>query len=219
MKKIALSVIILLLCAYSGFSQSLKSFGIKGGLSISTQSYHYKQADLPGPENALRDLCIGGFAQWNGTGKLSWMLEMYYICKGASDKVTITMEDSPQPRGTTYWDYEIYYLSIPLLARLNMEKGPSRFYGLLGPRMDIRLGQNDLLIAYNVSSEQMQFLYKDYRDLDFGLEFGIGMERPVSSLFDLILEIRYSPSFTHVYQSDLLDIRNQSFEFLVGFNL
>ncbi len=219
MKRAGILVALVLMGVQLVHGHPLKSYGIKTGMSIASQSYSYAVSGLTGPEYSLRNFCIGGFAEWKGRGRFGFLTEVYYIRKGAADEMVYTDENGPTPLGTLRWEYRIDYISIPFMAKLNVEAGRSLLYGILGPRMDIRLGQNNKLIGYDVSNGQKLALDQNYSKLDLGLELGIGIERPVSSIFDLILEFRYSPSLTHVYDSELLSIRNQSYELLLGFRL
>lgn len=219
MKRTGSLVVLVLVSTQLAFSHPFKSYGIKTGMSIASQSYSYAVSGLTGPEQSLRNFCIGGFAEWQANERFGFLTEVYYIRKGAVDESIHTAETGPTSLGTLKWEYRIDYISIPFLAKLNVAKGQSLFYGVLGPRMDIRLDQSDELAGYDEASELMASIYPDYRKVDFGLDLGIGVERAVTSLFDLILEFRYSPSLTRVYDSESFGIRNQSFELLLGFQL
>ncbi len=217
MKKTSILLFPLLLAATGVFSRTIHQIGIKAGLSTADQSYRYPDASLPGPGSSLNRICIGGSVEWKVSGRIHALTEIFYIQKGSADEVVITSEAGPQPIGTGWWTYRIDYLSIPLTAKLMIRREPWSVYGIIGPRMDIRLHQENEWNDTGISSEGMNTMYRRFRRIDFGADMGAGLERRIASSLNLAVEFRYSPSFSHVYQSDRLNIRNRCFEFLLGF--
>lgn len=219
MKRTGILTACILLAAQLAFGQTVKTFGLKGGISVTGQSFQYKERGLPGPDKGLNSFSAGAFVELNRKDPITLLVEMYYIRKGSAFQIIITDESGPEPKGSTHWEYWIDYLSIPVMGKFNLQKQHSNFYGLIGPRLDIRLNQSDELVGYDIQSEQMQEIYKDYHRVDLGLELGIGVERAITSSFDLIVEFRYSPSITPVYNSESCDIQNHSCQLLMGFHL
>ena len=197
--------------------QSIKAYGLKTGLSIANQSIEYPISDLKGPEDNLNNVCVGGFIEWQGKSKFSLLTEILYVKKGASEVFIVTGEDGPEPLGTEHWNYWIHYLSIPIAAKWNMSLSRYNFYALFGPRIDIRLGQGNELTGYDFSDPLMDSSYDDYEKVDFGFDIGAGVELFTLPMFSLLAEYRFSPAVTDVYDSDTLNIRNQSHEVMLGF--
>jgi hypothetical protein len=217
MKRTSIYLIPLLLAATGVFSRAIHQIGIKAGLSTADQSYRYHDASLLGPGSSLNRICIGGSVEWKVSRHINMLTEIFYIPKGSAYESVITSEAGPQPIGTGRWTYRIDYLSIPLTAKLMIHQEPWSVYGIIGPRMDIRLHQEDEWNDTGISDENMKTMYRRFRRIDFGADMGVGLERGIASYLNLSVEFRYSPSFSHVYQSDLLSIRNRCFEVLLGF--
>ncbi len=80
-------------------------------------------------------------------------------------------------------------------------------YVLAGPRLDIEMKQN--------VDENLKIVFDKFKKNIFGLTFGVGTEINII-LLDLLAEIRYNYDITPAYETDLLVIKNRSFEFRTG---
>ena len=98
------------------------------------------------------------------------------------------------------------YLSFPILAKFNLPASLSP-YIIAGPRFDIRIGQK---------AEGFEAVYDHLKRFDVGATFGVGVEISKLTSFNLLAEIRYSASFTKIFETDSLTVKNRSIEFLVG---
>jgi hypothetical protein len=76
----------------------------------------------------------------------------------------------------------------------------------MGPRIDLFLGYN---------SDLSGALYDEFERVDIGGDFGIGVGNN-SGPMRMLLEFRYSPDFSNAYKTDLLKVKNNSFEILFG---
>jgi hypothetical protein len=177
MKPKLLTLILLILALYS-YGQVIESIGLKGGISFSNQTYHYRTVDWtfkydykPGIYSTLTaELFKGKF--------LSLSTDLGFIQKGTTRKVEITTPENPQGTG----EYTMLKTTIGFISLSPMLKGLYSFkslttYALIGPRID-----------YWVSYEP-QFdspIFKDFNKLIWGITYGVGVEYKIKKLGILI---------------------------------
>lgn len=113
------------------------------------------------------------------------------------------------PTKAMKFNNRVDYLSVPLLIKITFKTKHINPYFVTGPRFDF-------FLAYE--SKSFGVLYDKFKDMDVGGTVGVGAEsnaKPQGALF----EFRYSPDFSNAYKTDLLRVKNHSFEILFGFRL
>jgi hypothetical protein len=211
-----LRIVILLVALSSAstsalLSQSIRSYGFKAGAVLANQTFEYHDLQYPiSPEREDRwGFDVGMYLELINAPAASILAEVHYIQKGYGLTVAETGPDGPELLGytTLYWRYD--YLTIPILLKLRYQTESIIPYFIAGPRIDILLGEFEA--EYSLPIE--------YANVDFGVSGGLGAEFNLGSLPRILAEVRYSPNLTTAYKGTYVDIKNCSFEFLLGIEL
>lgn len=212
--KLFLIVVVLFIFSKVAGAQLISSFGMKIGIANASQSWDYSGnfSTIEIFDKSRVGLDLGIYAEWFDFPVISVLTELHYIQKGCKDEFAVTTMDSPTGTGETKpFIPRIDYLSIPLLAKIGYETNSFTVYGIAGPRIDILLGKN---------SDAAGVVFDDFKATDFGGTFGVGFEIPISETYRAGFEFRYSPSIQNIFSNGILEVKNNSLEFLavIGFN-
>ena len=79
-------------------------------------------------------------------------------------------------------------------------------YAIAGPRFDILLHRNP---------DGFQVVIDKFNTIDAGVTVGVGAEINLSRI-QFLTEVRLSPNLTNSYSTDILTVRGNSMEFLLG---
>lgn len=187
----------------------LKGFGFKTGVVIANQDFDYS---TPGPGLDTRSRTgfdFGGFVEWFDLPYLRMLTEAHYIQKGMIDEVKV-VNTSGDVISTLKYDHRIDYLSVSALGKFTPGGKVLSPYLIIGPRVDFRLKNN---------SEVYDVLYDNFNSVFFGGDIGLGLEFSLNKLLTLLTEFRYSHDFTEAYKTELLEVRNRSYQLLIGLKL
>lgn len=192
-------------------------FTVKGGLNL---------VDLFGDGVESSDsrarLAAGGGFDLLSLGPFVVSPEVYYAQKGAGEMETGVQQGRPA-------DVSLEYVEIPLLLKLELPLGGSRFFPYVagGPVFgwqldcDVRAtegGVEDNCDDILGGSEQLEETLRSYEQ---GLTFGAGFAFDVLRGFGgLTVDARYSVGLTRLSESDDgPDIQNRAFALLLGYRL
>ncbi len=206
-RTIILPIIALCLFPLLAEAQLIRSFGIKAGTAAASENWQYSQN--PGLIDPLTrwGLDVGGFVEWFNIPILSVSSEVHYVQKGFRLQLPVTTAESPDGNGSFLTlSPRVDYLSMPLLAKCRLDLESSSIYVLAGPRLDIFLSTKDVGFGD---------VLKKFRSNEFGFTMGVGCEAAKIGPLTLGLEARYSPTLQDSYSTNLLAVRNQSFEMLL----
>jgi hypothetical protein len=204
MRKLIIAVVLVLFSFSGANARLLKAYGFKAGVVVANQDFDYF-GRLQFDTKARSGLSFGVFAEWLSLRSLSILTEAHYIQKGYVSE-SVQTDEFGTPIRIFKFDHRVDYLSIPLLAKVTLRTKHLSPYLIVGPRFDFLLGYK---------SETLDEVYRDLKDLDVGGTIGLGVESR-SQPVKVLLEFRYSPNFTNAYQTDLLKVKNNSFEILFG---
>ena len=167
-------------------------FGIKGGFLFN--SFDQANADFDSKTGTAIGIFFGG----NRTGAVGVMGEILYAKKSAG---RLGVESLTQ---------DLYYLEIPILARINIGSSSVNglsVYGIVGPVFDILL-----------KAKQNNFDVKDnYEALNLGIIAGGGVE-----FLRFIAELRYNWGLRNIQNGNLAttnEIKTRTFMVLFGFRI
>ncbi len=212
MKLLFSTLLAFTLCSTSNtFSQSLiRSYGFKLAVTSSNQTFDYTY--LSGNSTKRRvGFNVGGYVEWFDTHSFTLVTQFEYVQRGMGDEVVSAADD---PVILEYKDIysRVDYLSIPLLGKIIFAGKSLTPFLLAGPRVDYFLG-------YNSDDNLFNPVYDEFKKTVFGGTVGGGVEIP--NVFDsqLIFEIRYNVDFTDSYNTSLLTVRNNAFDFWIGIKL
>jgi len=202
----AVILCLTLLISSTAQAQLIRGYGVKAGAVAASQSWDYTSGIDIGPETRW-GYDFGLFVEAINVPFISLLIEMHYVQKGFSMNTVITMSADPSFIDIRIGKPRLDYLSIPLLAKLRFGMGGLTPFIAAGPRYDLLL---------NREAEGMEAVYDEIKNTDAGITVVAGMELSVPLLVGITAEARYSPSFNDIYHTDLLAVKNKSFEFLVG---
>jgi opacity protein-like surface antigen len=208
MKTLYLIAVCVLVFLSVTHAQSIIGYGIKGGFAVANQNFDYSSFGVDTKSNRV-GLSGSAFVELSGFKFISLLTEVNYIQKGMVEKQIITGEDSPEPLGTLELDNRVDYISIPILAKMTFRNKFLSPFITIGPRFDF-------LLSYKSENSFFDTIYEKFGALDIGGDFGAGTEYQISNPFVLLLELRYSHSYSDAYKTKLLSVKNNSYQFLFG---
>lgn len=188
-----------------------RDFGLKLGAVAAKQTWLYAMnPELPAETRWGVD--VGAFAEWQAWSALSILTELHYSQRGMINELNVTTADFPDGTGRIITlDYEIDYLSIPLLLKGRVGNERVEAFLVAGPRLDLKLGARGAAAL----------VYDRFRDVSYGPTIGGGVVFRRSVLgHDLGLDYRYSPAVGSEYSTPLLEVTGKSMEILltIGFS-
>jgi hypothetical protein len=192
-------VAVMLLCSVSAASLH---YGVKGGLSLATQDFDYSSGwsfDV----SYRSGLAAGVFVERGWGSGFGVLAEVLYVQKGMEFQVIVTDPDDPEATGTRTVAERLDYVSLSVLLKKKVDFEGWDAYGAAGPRFDFMLGYD--------AEGGFDSVYDDFSDFDVGADVAIGAD-----IGRLLVEVRYSPTFTKSYQTDLLEVTNSGLEVLGG---
>lgn len=200
-------VALLLFIPIASTGQLLRTYGVKGGAVLASQTWDYLAPISDLDTESRWGMDAGVFVEWLTMPVLSVSSEVHYIQKGMKLKVLLTNEQHPDGWGE-YWirSPRVDYLSAQLLAKARLWDQEISPYLLGGPRIDILL---------QTEGEEFELVLDKFRGTDIGATVGAGIEVHLLDPVTLGLEFRYSPSFNDGYSSAYMKVRNSSMEFLM----
>ena len=204
--KHAIVVCAAFLIAPAAHAQFIRGYGVKAGAVAASQSWDYT-SDLDISPETRWGYDFGLFVEAINVPFISLLVEMHYVQKGFSMSTTIATATNPTGFGTMTTRPRLDYLSIPLLAKVRFGMGALTPFVAAGPRYDLLV---------NREAEGVDAVYDKLKNTDAGITVAAGFELSVPLLVGLSAEARYSPSFDDIYHTDLLTVKNKSFEFLLG---
>ncbi len=209
MKKIVVRVVVVL-TALTGIarSQLLGSYGVKIAYTSASQSLNYP-FDVAGwwvssKTSAVSGFNIAAFAEWFDSHHLSFISQIEYDQRGANLQYTINGEPA-STRG------RLSYLSIPILAKFNIQTGSVSPYVIAGPRGDFLLSYRDFQIHPG-----MYPVYGKFKKTMLGWSMGAGLETGSLLPVNLLIELRYNLDFSDSYNDGLVKMRNNALDVWLG---
>jgi hypothetical protein len=214
MKKTIFTILVLSIVCFSiSESQLIRDYGLKIGLASTNQNWNWSpEISQTGivftSTKAHQNIDIAGFIEWLNIPFFSLLTEVHFIRKGsdATTNIVVTTIASPDGNGQFLsYSTKINYLSVPILAKLRMSGPLLTPYIIAGPRFDYYLsGSGDNLL-------------NDFKKIDIGGTFGVGVESASNLPIQMGLEFRYSPDFQDCFSSSGsgIAIKNRSMEFLL----
>ncbi len=209
-KLISIGLIVVFLASESN-AQLLRGYGLKVAVTSASQTFSYSNPPWPdfGPKVKRRTgINVAVFAEWFSLPIFSVLTQIEYAQRGMGEEYVVTLND-PTPVETKVEYRRVDYLSVPILAKVIIPAGVIVPFFAAGPRVDVLLGYQENLPT--VSS-----IYKDFKKTVFGgsvaAGIGFGTLLPIS----FSVEFRYNTDFTNSYDTDLLKVRNNSYDVWLG---
>lgn len=204
MTRIVVSIGLILLFSSVADARVLEGYGVKTGVVIAEQDFDCAE-DFDFDTKNRTGSDIGVYLEWLDIPYFGLLTEVHYVQKGMVEE-NPRKDEFGHPMSPVRHSNRVDYISIPILAKVTLRTGRVRPYFVLGPRVDFLLGYE---------SRILKDIYDGFEDTNLGGTIGIGVERKTKSL-NMLFELRYSPDFSNAYKTDLLKVKNNSFEILFG---
>ena len=210
MRRILLTITLILAGLPALFAQANYSLGIKAGVSLANQSYRITPIDYTLETELVTGPAFSLFIEAFRGAHFSMQVDISYAVKGSSSNIeSITVNHLENDRITVNEGEKstskFKYLSIAPMARYRMGQGSLHPYFLLGPRIDI-------LLDYSSDSE---YPLDSQNGTIIGLTCGAGLEYRLQGL-GLFAELQYLPDLSPVTGEDPLLINNNMISFTLG---
>lgn len=208
--KIQKLICIIILASTFTQAQFIKGYGFKVGAVSATQTWDFNINIKPDIERRW-GIDAGVFIEFVDLPYVSLLGELHYIQKGYTEKFIETTPTYPEGTGRYITiKPRVDYLSLPLLAKIRYDIGTVSPYILIGPRFDFLIGNDPQYVGS---------ILDKFKKNDMGISAGVGIEIPTSAIQAVLFEFKYSPTFNKSYNNNILTIKNQSVELLVGIKL
>ena len=158
------------------------SWGVKGGGTLAGQRFEWAGGSVWEFDGRV-GVHIGVVVEWNLTPQLDVVAEAIYVQKGMTEEITMLHPDDPVPFESITLDNRLDYLSLPVLVKFRLFRGPVHPYVAVGPRVDVLLARG--------GEPPYEELYDDFSSLDLGLDLVAGLR-----IHGVLLEARYSTTHT-----------------------
>jgi hypothetical protein len=211
MKRTIVLIFIMKYLISHSYSQVVKGYGVKGGISIANQQFNYNYTGPePSSEKNRIGFTIGAYIELFEFVNFNFQPELLYVQKGMIVESIWTGgiwtgSQSPTP---SEFNNRLYYLSLPLLIKYSIKNSIAIPYLVVGPRIDF-------MISYNSEESNREELYEEFNRIDFGGDIGVGIEFGVMDVL-LLFELRYSPNFTASFNNEGRTVKNISGEIFGG---
>jgi hypothetical protein len=203
-----LSLVFVALISHDTSAQLIKQFGVKVAVTSANQGFDYSQmSDLQMKRRVGFD--VGVFAEWLDIPVLSIISQIEYAQKGSGMEFVVTGPSGPQSLGTTKLYSRLDYLSVPILLKLRLQSSVITPYLLAGPRLDI-------LMSYQSDEGVLNSLYDQFKKTTLGGSVGVGVQIQSLLPVTILVEGRYNIDLSDSYETNLLKVRNNSFDFWLG---
>jgi len=213
MKKTFVTIIIVV---FTIAITNAQTFGVKLGPNLSKYSYNY-DSSLDKYQQMFFGFHIGGFAEFEVSEKLIFQPELVYYLQGNKHKIDNNLEFISKQS----------YLNLPIMAKyyvteeFNIQAGPQISF-LLTSKDNFK-GSNLLLpdgsindTVFNNTNNSVN-TKEDYKNIDFGLNFGVEYKMNNRISFDL----RYNLGLTDLVKNRANNndntMKNSVFSFSVDY--
>lgn len=211
------------LCAFTSINAQNAA-----GARIGTTWNNVTSKDLDGTINfkPMSSLSAGAFYELDLGYNFSVQPEVNYNEKGFRSDLNkdFTLFGVNLPVGASAVTV-VRYVDIPVLAKYKFGNAEGvRAYLMAGPSLGYALDgtietRAKLLIDFKVASTPIDMTANNYKRMELAGVIGGGVELPIGDKAKIFADVRYSKSFTDVYEMPVTGsrLRNQGFGVGVGF--
>lgn len=194
-----ITALCLSLLATDAYAQS-PEFGVKGGLNIATLNTDVVDFD------SRTGFMLGGFARIPA-GPLSIQPELIYTQKGA--ELDFSFDFFGESFSETF-TYEIDYLEVPVLARLDFPSGNFTPAIYAGPALAFKI--NETISVSGIDDGDIAESEDEVKDFDFGLALGGGFDLSIGTGNKFVVDVRYTLGLTDIFEENTSDFDDDFFD-------
>lgn len=202
---------IWLLGAQLANAQFISSFGVKGGVALSNQSYRITPINYTMDTKPIFSPSVVFFAEAFQGDHFTMQTDFAFACRGSSTTTQSLTVDHLKNNQVIVNEGEKAtsrhrYLAISPMLRARTSNGGVEAYALFGPRLDI-------LLYY---SSQWEYPLEEQNNVILGLTMGVGVEFPLKKNM-LFTELLFQPDLSPVNNTEPLMINNNSLVLTLGY--
>ncbi len=168
--KRTIAAVIIAACVVSSTAEAqlIRSAGLMLGTSAASQDWSYATIAYKLDAKTRWGVDLGAFVEWLNMAVFSVSTGMHYVQKGFKLETPTTTAQSPDGNGSVLTQSpRVDYLSIPILAKSQLDLAGSSLYAFAGPRFDFRIGRSDDVFAD---------VLDQFRSAEIGATVGLGVE-------------------------------------------
>jgi hypothetical protein len=205
-------VIFFTLYVFSAQGQTVKSIGIKGGLSIANQPWQYKTINFT-PQGYYKTGIYSVLTLELFQHKyLSLLTDLGFIQKGNQIEIEVTTTENPDGGTLTKLKSTINYFTFSPLLKFRYDIKRWTPYVFVGPRIDYQL---------SYQSEFSSAIGNEFNKSILGITYGAGVEFRQNKI-GMLMEFQHQPDITSVMDKPIsstntgLKITNNAFVISAG---
>ncbi|MEI7811622.1 MAG: outer membrane beta-barrel protein [Ignavibacteria bacterium] len=209
MKKIPVIISLFVILTVSLQAQFMRSYGFKAGITSSKMDANYIKNNLSPNPDAMGGFTAGVFAEFLNIPFISIIGDLSYKQLSIQNKLELPTAQSIQGTGVFSSGNNTFdYLSLSMLAKFRMSYPVLCPYAFIGPSANFEISK-DIIHGYDL-------IFKDYSKSLWNLAIGAGIELKIPYLFGVLGEFQYNIPLNTPYKTDLLEIKNNSYELKAG---
>ncbi|GEM_PF-700426 len=228
-KLVTTSLIIALIFSISSASAQV-SFGVKGGIGVSTVSLSDQLSESYTMDGRFT-IHGGGFINYGFGGRFAIQADVLYSQKGGTLKdremILLNLPDGGQALGRLESEQNLNYLDIPIVFQYRFRGRSLTPYVSAGPQFSFGLGGKSTL-KFDSDTHPMQDPSQDinfgsanaddFKGFDFGISLGGGAELELTS-GALTFDLRAGLGLSNMDPQgrDAFGTKNRAFTFSIGY--
>ena len=192
-------------------AQFISSFGVKGGVALSNQSYKITPINYLLDTDPILSPSLVFFAEAFQGDHFTLQTDFAFACRGSSrttESITVDHQNSNQlivNEGDKVTSRH-RYLAISPMLRARTNNGGVDAYALLGPRVDF-------LLYYSTDSD---YPLEEQNNVILGFTMGVGVSFPMKQNV-LFTEIQFQPDLSPLTNQEPLLVNNNSLVLTLGY--
>jgi|WetSurMetagenome_2_1015567.scaffolds.fasta_scaffold441284_1 hypothetical protein len=190
-------------------AQLVKTFGFKAAVTSADQEFKYSQFSTELNMKRRVGFNVGVFLEWFDMPYLSMISQVEYAERGMGMEFMVTGSEGPEVLGTKTVFSRVDYISIPILLKFRLQYSLITPYLLAGPRLDI-------LAGYQSPDGVFNSVYDKFKHTTLGGSVAVGVQIQSLLPVTILTEARFNLDFEDSYETNLLKVRNNSFDFWLG---
>jgi hypothetical protein len=209
-----ITMVIGLLLTIQVSAQTIKYWGVKGGITVSKYSQWsptdstLKKLYTKEPESRVL-VNIAFFAEGLSSRHFSTVGEIAYNPKGVSFGYP-AIDGYGNVIGEEFIDNRTGYLSLMICEKARLGWNSMNFYVYAGPRVDMQINDN--------SDIDFAPTYKKFNTMIFGLSTGFGVEF-IDKHFKILAEIQYEPDLAYTLDDTYGRVKKNTWVARIGVGL